>query len=547
MKCIPTRIVGVAVVRAASQRPRPEELRGLSHEPVSSEFSCLAEEGGTCGFTSQLCFNRRGTVERRVRCTHGEVFLAVADLRLGSPTFGHWQGFYLRGDEDRTLHIPAGVASGWQVTSPKALIEIRNSCETQAKDWRWLPWHDLTLAIDWPSVPDELAAHSHRIRSLAMLPNRALPKFSSPARKASRLRASTGHGPAPRVSLFSAKSRTPLSSGKPKPRRSPGFTKQVEENRPLILVIGSNGQLGRDLCRHLRTLGTVVGACRKPDRASLLPVPLQIDVSRPASVRQVIRRVKPALIVNACGLTDLEKAELEPRTAQLVNATAPAIIADEAKKIGASLVHFCTDMVFDGNQERPWRESDVPHPINQYARTKLLGTNAIRDSGCPHLAIRTGWLYSSEGHNYLTQLVDLLTYRNAIHLASDHYGTPTSTDWLARVTAEILSRSAGKLADWLTENGGLVHVAPLGYASRLEVGDQVVATCRAHALPIVTNKLRGVPLASLSNVVRQPANCRLDCSRLALHFGVSLPRWQADLVSHVSDLLGSRQFADQLA
>ena len=317
-----------------------------------------------------------------------------------------------------------------------------------------------------------------------------------------------------------------------------------------ILVIGSSGQLGRDLCRHLRRLGTVIGACRTPDKQSLLPVPMWVDISRPASLRQAIRQVRPTLIVNAASLTDVDQSEQHPRLAQLVNATGPAVIADEAERIGACMVHFCSSMVFGGAGEKPWRESDQPDPQNQYARTKWTGTQAVSRSQVPHLILRSGWLYSTHGENYVRRLIDSLSYRSTITLADDHLGSPTSTNFLAQLTADLLQRgcraaaeTGQSLGDWLNEHGGLYHASTLGMASKLHVGDQILALCRQHGLPIVLQKLQGRHLSELPSSANIPANCALDPSRLALHFQVDLPRWQTDLGQQIDYMLGAHSLS----
>jgi dTDP-4-dehydrorhamnose reductase len=311
----------------------------------------------------------------------------------------------------------------------------------------------------------------------------------------------------------------------------------------IVLIIGSSGQLGHDLCRHLHGQATVIGACRQPEKGSLLPVPVRVDISRPASLRQAIRQVKPTLIVNAAGLTNVDLAEANPRLAQLVNATAPAIMADEAKRLGAGIIHFCSSMVFPGHGERPWREADNPDPCNQYGRTKLLGTEAILASSAPHMVFRTGWLYSSHGDNYVRRLIDLLTYRSSLPMASDHYGTPTSTDWLARTIAGLLATADAPWCDWMAEHGGLLHAAPLGYASRIETGDQILAICRQLGLPIVLKHLQPCPLRELDAQAPIPENCRLDVSRLAMRFSLDLPRWQQELNEQVVKMLGAQNLS----
>lgn len=615
LQTIPTRISGAAIVRQTAVRrvdgsamlvrrrsPRPA-AGGLSHEQViTADFA----------FTCEPSFSR-ANVERSLRCLEGEVYTCLVDVRLGSPTFGHWQSFCLSEGDSRTLSVPAGVACGWQVLSCAATLEINATCEIDDTRWQWLRWNDQELDLRWPELPSQLACHVRPSRTLSRIAQDRLPQWRDSSECVRRGR-STGQGSGSskqlRSPIVDAKSATSAASParstrstrtqavrrsgelgpsqaarKPyknaheikvakslprlatqtsdnarEPRRASAgagpaagpataavrSAATVDSTKQRILVIGSSGQLGRDLCRHLRSLGTVIGACRTPDKQSLLPVPMWVDISRPASVRQAIRQVRPTLIVNAASLTDVDQAEQHPRLAQLVNATGPAVIADEAQRVGACVVHFCSSMVFSGRGDKPWRESDQPDPQNQYARTKWIGTQALSCSQVPHLILRTGWLYSTHGENYVRRLIDSLSYRSTVTLADDHVGSPTSTNFLAQLTADLLlragraaERTQQSLAEWLHEHGGLYHASTLGMASKLQVGDQILALCRQHGLPIVLQKLQGRHLSELPSSAHMPANCALDPSRLALHFQVDLPRWQTDLAQQIDYMLGA--------
>ncbi len=544
-QAIPTRIPGANIIRQTPAR-RADGSAVLVRRADTSSLNCSLSYEETVAadfaFTTEPSFSR-APIARAMRCLVGEVFVVLVDVRRDSPSFGHWQSFCLSAGDARTLTVPCGVACGWQVLTTSASLEIRSSRDIVGRRWRWLRWNDRELAIEWPEKPSRMAKHLRRSRSLrAFLPER-LPCLAQPNRQR---KARTTAVPLP------ARQREKIATA---------GSIQVLQNSPLqiagtptinhrILIIGSSGQLGRDLCRELRSVGTVVGACRTRDKESVLPIPVFVDVSRPASLRLAIRQVKPTLIVNAASLTDLDKAETEPRLAQLVNATAPAIIADEAKRIGAAVVHFCSSMVFGGAGNKPWRECDRTAPQNQYARSKLIGTHAICQSDIPHLVLRSGWLYSSHGDNYVRRLIDSLSYRNSISLASDHIGAPTSTAWLAQTLAEILKQgqaaarsNQSSLGEWLLTNGGLYHAATLGCASKLEVGDQILATCRQHALPIVLQQLHGRPLAELPSIATIPANCLLDPTRLAMKFGLQIPRWQAELNQQIDNMVGEHRLA----
>ncbi|MCC7336051.1 MAG: sugar nucleotide-binding protein [Pirellulaceae bacterium] len=541
LQSIPTRIAGAAIVhQTPSRRADGSAVLVRRHHSQSPTGTWLPHEQiitADFAYTCEPSFSRK-SVQRTLRCLGGELYACLVDVRVGSPTYGHWQSVCLCEGDARTLSVPAGVACGWQVLSQAATLELRSSCEIEARAWQWLRWNDRDLELQWPELPAQLANHVRPSRSLSSIADHRLPGWTSPKsdRHEHSKRREQVPTPEPRPRLAINTRAAP-----PKPERP---------KQPLILVIGSSGQLGRDLSRHLRSLGTVIGACRTPDKQSLLPVPMCVDISRPASLRQAIRQVRPTLIVNAASLTDVEQSEREPRLAQLVNATGPAVMAEEAQRIGASLVHFCSSMVFSGEGDKPWRESDQPNPQNQYARTKLIGTEAVRNSQVPHLILRSGWLYSTHGENYVRRLIDSLSYRNSITLADDHYGNPTSTNFLAGLTSQLLARATNaasqaeqSLGQWLSEHGGLYHAATLGMASRLEVGDQILTLCRQHGLPVVLQKLQGRRLSELPSSATTPANCALDPTRLAMQFQIELPRWQTDLSQQIDLMLGAHSLA----
>lgn len=570
LQSIPMRIVGASILRHTATRRADGSavlVRRLSDDkhwkPLPHEELVTAD----FAFTSEPSF-AHAPVERTIGCLAGEVYVCIVDVRLNSPTFAHWQSVCLVEEDARILSIPAGVACGWQVLSAHATLDLRYSREVDASRLQWLRWDDRDLVIEWPERPLQLAEHLGRSHHLRSLPDHRLPSMPVRASKPERKRAlvrdcdSTTQSRSPRAEtnviateeLTTRACTIPASdlSDSTDDCRTLAAMKTLPRGpytraRELILVIGSSGQLGRDLCRELRCLGTVIGACRTPDKGSLLPVPVVIDISRPASLRQAIRQVRPTLIVNAAGLADVDQAEMQPRLAQLVNATAPALMADEAKRLGAGLIHFCSSMVFDGTGERPWRETDQPSPQNQYARTKLLGSQAIMQSEVGHLILRCGWMYSTHGDNYVRRLIDSFAYRSQITLANDHVGAPTSTNFIARLVADLLARAAanaspdqaGSIAQWLSEHGGLYHASTLGMASKLEVGDQILSTCRGHALPIVCQKLLGRPLSELPSQAKIPANCALDPTRLAMKFSLDLPRWQSDLNQQIDLMLGA--------
>lgn len=216
---------------------------------------------------------------------------------------------------------------------------------------------------------------------------------------------------------------------------------------PRVLLIGKNGQIGWELNRCLLTLGDII-AVDYPD----------IDLTRPDTITRWVRETKPNLIVNAAAYTAVDQAEDEPELAMAVNGTAPEILAEEAKKIGAVLVHYSTDYVFDGRKRTPFTEEDEPNPLNVYGKTKLAGERAIQAVGVPHLILRTSWVYGTRGRNFLLTILKLAEERDEIRVVDDQIGTPNWSRWIAQATTHILCQGQEKVRT----NSGLYHLSAQG-------------------------------------------------------------------------------------
>src|SRR5437773_4394960 len=215
---------------------------------------------------------------------------------------------------------------------------------------------------------------------------------------------------------------------------SPGTsTGTSEEMKPVILLTGKNGQVGAELLRLLPQLAEVLALDRD-----------QLDLSNPTGIRRIIREVRPRLIVNAAAYTAVDQAETDETTARAVNAEAPGIMAEEAKKIGAALVHYSTDYVFDGAKKLPYDEADSANPINAYGKTKFAGEQAIRGSDVPHLIFRTSWVYATRGRNFLLTVLRLATEREELKIVSDQFGAPTCASEVADDTDKNLNRRRRK-------------------------------------------------------------------------------------------------------
>jgi dTDP-4-dehydrorhamnose reductase len=302
--------------------------------------------------------------------------------------------------------------------------------------------------------------------------------------------------------------------------------------KPKILLTGKNGQLGNDLHRVLPRLGDVVATDRR-----------QLDLARPGEIRKLIRNVHPALIVNAAAYTAVDQAEKDEAAARAINAEAPAIMAEEAKKIGAALIHYSTDYVFDGSRKFPYEENDLPNPINVYGKTKLAGEQAIRSSGVDHLIFRTAWVYSTRGKNFVLTILRLATQREELRIVHDQIGAPTWSREIARATAKALEQiynRTDRTAAW-PERSGTYHMTAGGQTNWHDFTEAILeeaaqapdsaAWFRAatNGKELLTRRVIPIATAEYPTPARRPAYSVLSNSKLNRVFGIQLPDWREQL------------------
>jgi dTDP-4-dehydrorhamnose reductase len=284
-----------------------------------------------------------------------------------------------------------------------------------------------------------------------------------------------------------------------------------------ILVTGKNGQVGRELQRTLACLGEVVAL----DRQAL-------DLSNPDSIRAVIREVKPHLIVNPAAYTAVDQAESEPELAQAVNGTAPGIMAEEAKRLGAVMVHYSTDYVFDGSKSKPYNEEDAPCPLNVYGKTKLAGEDAVRAVGVPHLILRTSWVYGARGRNFLLTIRRLAQEREELKIVADQIGAPTWSRLIAEATAQIVAQRLTRLQ----ELQGTYNFSAAGSTSWHGFAAAIVEKSRLERPP----RLLPIPSSEYPLPAPRPKNSVLSNDKLRRDFGVVMPDWQIGLGLCLEDL-----------
>jgi dTDP-4-dehydrorhamnose reductase len=283
-----------------------------------------------------------------------------------------------------------------------------------------------------------------------------------------------------------------------------------------ILLTGVNGQLGHELARSLRPLGELVA----PARADC-------DLADLDQLRAVLRTVRPGLIVNAAAYTAVDRAEDEPALAQRINADAPALIAQEAKALGAALLHYSTDYVFDGNAPGAYAETDAPAPLSVYGQSKFAGEQAIAAAGIAHLILRTSWVYGMRGNNFLLTMLRLARERAQLRIVADQHGAPTWTRTLAETSVRLAGLALAGGAPWWERHGGLYHLTSAGRTSWAGFAEAIFSATGAacDVIPITA--------AEYGAKAPRPANSSLDCRKLTALCG-PLPDWRAALADCLS-------------
>ncbi|WP_213228618.1 dTDP-4-dehydrorhamnose reductase [Caballeronia sp. NK8] len=281
-----------------------------------------------------------------------------------------------------------------------------------------------------------------------------------------------------------------------------------------ILLTGVNGQVGFELARSLQGLGKVVAL----DRTGL-------DLSDLDQIRQVVRDVKPSLIVNPAAYTAVDKAESDVDAAMRANGEAPGLLAEEAKRLGAALVHYSTDYVFDGTKEGAYVEDDAVNPQNVYGKTKLAGEQAIAASGCDHLIFRTSWVYGARGKNFLLTMLRLGAERDELSVVGDQMGAPTWSNTIATLTANVLAQAVAADDGWWSGKSGLYHLTAGGSTSWAGFAKTIFELSSSEKKP----QVRDIPAASYPTPAQRPSNSRMSNDKLYAAFGVRAPDWREAL------------------
>lgn len=294
-----------------------------------------------------------------------------------------------------------------------------------------------------------------------------------------------------------------------------------------ILLLGKNGQVGWELQRSLAPLGEVIAL--DSDSQELCG-----DFTKLQGLAQTVRAVAPNLIVNAAAHTAVDKAESESGLVRTINALAPAMLADEAKRCGAWLIHYSTDYVFDGSGEKPWLETDKTGPLNIYGATKLESEKYIQQSGCKHLIFRTSWVYGARGGNFAKTMLRLAQERDSLNIINDQIGAPTGADLIADITAHAI-----RTAQLKPEVSGLYHLVAAGETSWHGYASLVIEHARRAGIPlkVVADAIKPVPTSAFPTPAKRPLNSRLNTNKLQNTFNLILPNWQIGVTRMLTEIL----------
>lgn len=300
-----------------------------------------------------------------------------------------------------------------------------------------------------------------------------------------------------------------------------------------ILLTGKTGQVGSELLLLLPKLGEVVAPGRQ-----------ELDLFNPQSIQRVVRGIRPELIINAAAHTAVDAAETREAEARAINADAPRVLAEEAKKIGAALVHYSTDYVFDGSKTAPYEETDSPAPINVYGETKLAGEQAIRALGVPHLILRTAWIYGPRGRNFLLTILRLATEREELRVIRDRFGSPTWSRDIALATLKILAQLIShndSPANALSPVSGTYHLTAAGETTWFDFASAILDeaarispdvswfAAATRGQPLITKRVVPITIAEYPSAALRPRYSVLSNSCLSQTFGIRLPDWRQQL------------------
>lgn len=299
-----------------------------------------------------------------------------------------------------------------------------------------------------------------------------------------------------------------------------------------ILLLGAEGQLGCELKEQLEKqlpADSELKACGRK----------QVDLLDHASIKATIRKFKPGCIINAAAYTAVDKAESEPELAFKINAEAVAIIAEEAKKHNALLIHYSTDYVFDGRKAEPYDEQDKTNPVNVYGQSKLAGEDAIQNTGCSYIIFRTSWMLGRKGNNFARKILLLASRSNTLKVVNDQYGVPTTASLMAKITLDVIVKAQAQHLNSFISS--IFHVAPKGKTTWYNIAKKLLELAESRNVPLLVKSNDVLPISESKGLVEtcRPKNSLLCTSKLEKSFGVKLPYWEGEFLKTADDIIKS--------
>jgi dTDP-4-dehydrorhamnose reductase len=306
----------------------------------------------------------------------------------------------------------------------------------------------------------------------------------------------------------------------------------AEASKFNILITGEGGQVGEALRLTLAPLGEI-----------FIPTIAELDLTDTAAIVKWMREVRPRWVVNAAAHTAVDKAESEPDLAFAINATAPRILAEEAKKIGAAVVHYSTDYIFDGSKATPWVETDAPGPLNEYGKSKLAGELAVSESGAAYFTFRTSWVYGATGNNFVRTMLRLAREREHLKIVGDQHGAPTWSWDLARLTADVMgqmealaAKNGCSLQDAALPLSGVYHATGSGATTWYGFAAAAIDELRKLEPGTKLATVEAIPTSEYPTPAKRPMNSLLDCGKLERTFGWRMPEWSESVAAVVAEL-----------
>jgi dTDP-4-dehydrorhamnose reductase len=303
----------------------------------------------------------------------------------------------------------------------------------------------------------------------------------------------------------------------------------------LILLIGANGQVGAEALPLLQSLGKVAAVTRA-----------ELDLTDLAAIRSAVRELQPRWIVNAAAYTAVDKAESDSERAFAINGDAPGVLGEEARRIGATVIHFSTDYVFSGAGTRPWREDDPTGPLGVYGASKLAGEQALAASGAAHLIFRTSWVYGASGENFLLRILKLAAEREELRIIDDQHGAPTWSRTLARLAAHTILRGEADAvahgttsAEAILPVSGIYHACSAGTTTWYGFASEFLRIARTARPEQVFARLTAIPSSAYPTAAKRPENSRLNCEKLARTFRFEMPTWEHSTARVMDELIAA--------